>query len=152
MEHYVLSREIVDTNLQLFNRFEPRGDFDPVRVKRLISAGVSKTLVVDGEPVFIWGFVEPWHGLAELWACPSAVTSLHTVVIFRSSIALTKRYAYERKWRRSQFTIRSDDLLLHRWAAGLIHCQEARLARFHEDGTDALLMVRLWDEGQPALA
>ena len=144
-----MQTKICDMTIELLEYFEPLGDFDPPRVKQLIRSGISKAMMVDRRVVFIWGAVEPWHGLAELWAAPGIETSIHRISIMRSAQRLTIQQAQLSGWRRSQFTIRADNLLLQRWAIALTHDCEARLRSFYSDGTDALMMARIWDGTNP---
>ena len=106
----------------------------------------SHTALLRGEMVASFGVHEVWPGVGEGWLITSHQVAHYPITLTR----MTRRYldiaARELQLHRLQITCNVNNQLAVRWASRLKFDREGLLRRYGPDGSDYIMLSRIFDE------
>jgi RimJ/RimL family protein N-acetyltransferase len=104
--------------------------------------GTAVTCLLNGQPVGMFGIVELWTGVAEMWSIISEDARRYPKQLTLVGKAVCDIAAQSLRLHRLQITVRSDEEASLRWANYLGFEIEGLMRRYTPDGVDAYIMAR----------
>ena len=113
-------------------------------LEQMAAAGEAYTALIDGQPVMCWGLIELWPGVAEAWMLRDEAISQHAVTLARCAFDYFLQVGAELALNRCQFSVSAGNERAVRFAKYLRFEVEGVLRRYAPDGSDYLMMARLY--------
>ncbi len=105
----------------------------------LSTPGISRTVLLDGEPLMCAGMIELWKGRAFAWSYLAEHAKRH----FRAVHKVALENLAEARWRRVEMAVDVRDPAAKRWAAHLGFSYEGTHKAWTTDGRDVEMWARV---------
>ena len=116
-------------------------------LEHMAAAGDAYTALIEGQPVMCWGLIELWPGVAEAWMLRDEAISRHATTLARCAYDYFLQVGVELSLNRCQFSVNSHNKRAIRFARYLKFEVEGVLRKYAPDGSDYLMMARLYSDG-----
>jgi hypothetical protein len=122
--------------------FEYVPDFHKV-ISHYATVGTAFVGVHAGKPKCIFGAIQLWEGVAEIWMITDESLPEYALPFQRSTKAFIDILINELQLVRVQFTVHSQNLLAVKWAKSLYFIEEGIMRKFGPDGADFHIFAKV---------
>ena len=104
------------------------------------SIGEAITVLTHGKPIAIFGIVQIWDGLAEVWLIPDEALRVYPVFMTKAARSFIDICMISGRLHRVQITVRCDHRQAVGWAKTIGFTREGTLSKYGPDQSDFFMM------------